>query len=238
MHASAETMGPDPRRPRALRLDHGFLRWGAFLIGLGAVPLAVQAGWLSEVGIDAAWPYWPLALVGIGVGLLVQSTPLAALGAILIGLSFGLPIGAAVGGSDGLPVACIGGPHGPAVGTTRSGTLVAGSSVEVTGGCGDLTVAAEPGTAWSVEGPSDVAIDDLPGRLQIRARPSLGGGDRSVAVTLPAGSLLDVRLTGVAGNLSASMPGADLTGFGAEMNFGRADVNLSGARLRGDLSVD
>ena len=56
-----------------MRIRRGFLFWGLFLIPLGAIPLLVRGGYLSEDLLTNAWQLWPLILVGIGVALLVYA---------------------------------------------------------------------------------------------------------------------------------------------------------------------
>lgn len=57
-----------------MRIDRGLLDWGAFLIVLGAVPLAARAGYLDTDTLRRAWELWPLVLIGIGLGLILQRT--------------------------------------------------------------------------------------------------------------------------------------------------------------------
>ena len=60
-----------------MRVNRGLLGWGVFFIVLGAVPLAVQAGVVSEARVREAWQLWPLILVGIGLGLVLERTRFA-----------------------------------------------------------------------------------------------------------------------------------------------------------------
>jgi hypothetical protein len=50
-----------------VRVNRSLLGWGVFLIVLGAVPLAVREGLVSEDVVANAWQLWPLVLVGAGV---------------------------------------------------------------------------------------------------------------------------------------------------------------------------
>ena len=47
-----------------MRVNRGLLGWGVFFIVLGAVPLAVRSGLLSEASLANAWQLWPLLLIG------------------------------------------------------------------------------------------------------------------------------------------------------------------------------
>ena len=57
-----------------MHIRRGYLGWGVFLILVGAVPLAVRAGYLTDDQIGRLWSLWPLILIGIGVGLILRRT--------------------------------------------------------------------------------------------------------------------------------------------------------------------
>lgn len=59
-----------------MRVDRRFLGWGVFFILLGAVPLVVRAGYLTQAQVAGSWSLWPLILIGIGVGILLSRTRL------------------------------------------------------------------------------------------------------------------------------------------------------------------
>ena len=56
-----------------MHVHRRFLGWGVFFILLGAIPLAVQAGLLTAAQVADWWRFWPLILVGIGLGLLLRA---------------------------------------------------------------------------------------------------------------------------------------------------------------------
>ena len=53
---------------------------------LGAVPLAVHAGWVDAAAFDEAWQLWPLLLVGAGLGLVLARTKAAVVGGLAHGV--------------------------------------------------------------------------------------------------------------------------------------------------------
>src|SRR5687768_4959284 len=73
--------GSAPGRPRlaqhrpqtvpygvVVRIDQGYLGWGVFFVAAGAIALAIGAG----VVVDQRWwSFWPLLLVGAGIGLVL-----------------------------------------------------------------------------------------------------------------------------------------------------------------------
>ena len=49
-----------------MRINRGFLGWGVFLLIVGAIPLAVRAGYVTVDQIGNVGSLWPLILIGIG----------------------------------------------------------------------------------------------------------------------------------------------------------------------------
>jgi hypothetical protein len=156
-----------------MRINRGLLNWGTFLIALGGVPLAVQQGWADESIAGDMWRVWPLILVGIGLGLILRWTPVAWLGGALVAGTFGLIFGALIaGGISGISSACVGSGSDGGV-TSRSGIASSTSfSLDIEFSCGQLNVAREAGTNWSVEashaGDNAPTIDGSISRLSIR----------------------------------------------------------------------
>jgi hypothetical protein len=122
-----------------MRINRRFIGWGVFFIVLGAVPLAVRGGVLDADLVRRAWELWPLILVGIGLGLVLERTELAVIGSIIVGLTFGVMGGAliatGVGSTAGFTAAATDGsnwslegrsPDGspPEIATTSSGLVV------------------------------------------------------------------------------------------------------------------
>jgi hypothetical protein len=212
-----------------MRIDRRALDWGVFLIVVGAVSLAVQQGWIPR---DVEWwRFWPVLLIGWGVGLIVGRTAAGAIGGLIVAVTLGLLVGGVIAG--GLSLGRIGavcaGETGGVAFPAQSGTFT-GSAAAVTldTGCGGLTVTTAAGTGWSLAGTSSDGqpprIEASGQRLEIRSRDE--GGFRFVP--FDAGEHWDVRLpTGVTLNLAA------------EVNAGTARLSLGGATLGElDLSVN
>jgi hypothetical protein len=138
-----------------MRINRGFLAWGVFLLIVGAVPLAVRAGYLTEDQIRNVGGLWPLILIGIGVGILLARTRYAFVGGILVAATFGVIVGGVLaGGVEGLGVgAC--GPGGGNVTAfeTREGPLTeSAASVDLDMNCGDVMLSVGSGNTWRIEG--------------------------------------------------------------------------------------
>jgi hypothetical protein len=221
-----------------MRIDRGLLGWGVFLIVLGAVPLAVRAGSLDPVMVRRAWELWPLILIGIGLGLVLQRTKAAAVGGLVVAIAFGLIGGSVLAGGvgAGLPECStgIGSGDGTAF-TTRTGSLGGGARVELELNCGDLVVGAAPGSAWTVagsdrsgEGPDILGAND---RLRVRSRDRTGitfvsPGERW-QVTLPVDPAITLNVSLNAGSARIALPGAHVPDVTVSVNAGEIRMNLS-----------
>jgi len=205
-----------------VRIKRGLLGWGVFFLLVGAVPLAVRAGYLSDDQIGRIGSLWPLILIGIGIGILLARTRLAVLGGLLVAATFGLIVGGVLsGGIEGLA----GGACAPASGTTAfasrdGGFEAATANVELEFSCGTLTINTAPGVGWRVEG------EDGDG-----TGPSIDGDEESLIVSS------DHRDRGPFGVLSdraswrVTLPGAVGLELGVDLNAGSSSVDLGGASV-------
>ena len=73
-----------------MRIHRGLASWGLFFIVAGGVPLAVQTGVLPPTVLDRWWSFWPLILVGVGLGLIFTRTSLEVLGGLVVSATLGL----------------------------------------------------------------------------------------------------------------------------------------------------
>ncbi|HEY6571184.1 MAG TPA: DUF5668 domain-containing protein, partial [Candidatus Limnocylindrales bacterium] len=72
-----------------MHINRGMLGWGVFLIVAGSVPLLVQAGAVDPEVIRRVWQLWPLILIGIGLGLILQRTRAAVVGGLIVAVTCG-----------------------------------------------------------------------------------------------------------------------------------------------------
>ncbi|MEO5884014.1 MAG: DUF5668 domain-containing protein, partial [Candidatus Limnocylindrales bacterium] len=74
-----------------MRTDRGLLGWGVFLVVAGAIALAVQSGSIPD---RSWWTFWPLNLVGAGVGRIFQRTRLQPLGGLVMAMTGAIEVNA------------------------------------------------------------------------------------------------------------------------------------------------
>ncbi len=87
-----------------MRIDRAFVGWGLFFILVGAVPLAVRGGALTQDQVAEWWRFWPLLVVAIGLGLILRKTPFEGLGGLLVAVTAGVMVGSLVAaGGTGFP---------------------------------------------------------------------------------------------------------------------------------------
>jgi hypothetical protein len=227
-----------------MRLDPRFLNWGVFFILLGGVPLAVSQGWIPADVVDRAWRFWPLILIGIGLGLLLRRTAFHFLGGLVVAIAFGLMFGSllsgGVAGGVNLGFNCSSDRAGSAF-PDQSGSLRSSATVSLELSCGDLTVATTSPNGWSLSG---TAPDGRPPNVTANLeRLSITSGTRSLFgsagetwhVGLPTQSTLDLSTTLNAGSARLTLAGMHLTRFSGTTNAGETIVDFSGASL-GSLS--
>ena len=124
-----------------MRVNRGLLGWGVFFIVAGSIPLLVQAGVLDPARVRQVWQLWPLILIGIGLGLILQRTRAAIVGGLVVAATFGILVGGwfAVGFVPGAGFgACgIGGNDAGQAFPTQTGALQASATVKLDLSCGD-----------------------------------------------------------------------------------------------------
>jgi hypothetical protein len=221
-----------------MTVDRGLLGWGIFLICLGVVPLAVEAGWLDAGQVDGVWRLWPLILVGIGLGIVLRLTRLAWLGGALVAATFGLLLGGLLAvGSEGFTGACVGG--GARTQSSRSG-LATGDEfrldVELT--CGDLAVRRGTQSTWLVQithaQGREPVIEGSTSSLRLRPDYRSDGlfvlareprNDWQVSVPAAPGLAVGATLNAAKGSLTLG-PGV-VESVGATLNAADATIDLS-----------
>lgn len=233
-----------------MRINRGLLGWGVFLLLVGAVSLAVRAGYLTDDQIGRIGGLWPLILIGIGIGILLARTRFAVLGGLLVAATFGAIVGGVLsGGIEGFA----GGACGPGTGTAQfpsdEGRFDATTaSVELDFNCGNLTVRSEPADRWRVEGedgdgigPSiDADAESLRVTAGNRDRGPLGVlSDReSWRITLPNSVRLELNIELNAGSGTVNLAGASVESLDLSLNAGSATLDLATAEELRFLNVD
>ncbi len=221
-----------------MQVDRSRFGWGLFLVLLGLIPLGVVANVLDGSTVRQAWQLWPLVLIGLGVGLLIGRARGALVSTLVVSISLGLAAGGLLAGAGGGVLAGGACSPGGTGGAAPTGTLASGTTVTIEGGCGDLHVTAQAGTSWQATGDAASELKVQTGPHSISIRP---GGDlifhgrNTLSVALPTDPQLDLRLKSGFGDLSVSLPGANLSGLQADVSLGSGVIDLTGATLSGTL---
>jgi hypothetical protein len=227
-------------------MNRGFLNWGVFLVLLGAVPLAVQAGVVDAAAVRELWQLWPLILIGLGIGLILRLTRVGWIGGVIVAATLGIMLGSLLaGGLQGVTSAC-GTGSGQEV-TTRSGPAETGgfgTAIELT--CGDLSVGRAPGGSWTLvareEPGHPPAIEASPSALRVRSGTGgafgfLGQTRRDWTITLPTESELTYGMTLNAARAEVQLGSGPLEAVSATLNASDARIDLSGATLASGASA-
>jgi hypothetical protein len=224
-----------------MRVNRGLLGWGVFFIVLGAVPLAVRAGALDPGVVRRAWELWPLILIGLGLGLVLQRTRLAILGGLVVAVTLGLMGGAlvttGVGATGGLTSCGFGAGHGQGPDfASQTGTFSGDATVRLEMNCGDVTVAPADGPGWSVSGTSDQGrapdVRATATELIVRAPGRKGIGLTAKPwdwrVTLPRAGAAYIDLAVNAGSARLDLAGMTTPTLDVAVNAGDARVDMEG----------
>jgi hypothetical protein len=225
-----------------MRINRGLLGWGVFFIVLGSVPLAVRANAVDPVLVRRAGELWPLILVGIGLGLVLERTRIAVVGALVVAVTSGLMGGAliatGIGGTGGLGACGLGNGSRPATAIPpQSGVFSGSASARIELDCGDVTVSATDAAQWTVAGTGDEGraptVTSEPSRLVVRAPERRGinlGVDGSYwDVMLPRSVPTSIELSVNAGSGHVNLAGMAVPAFDLSVNAGDARIDLSGA---------
>lgn len=221
-----------------MHVDRNRFGWGLFLVILGLVPLAVATNVIDGSVVRQAWQLWPLVLIGLGLGVLMGRARGALVSTLVVSISLGLAAGALLAGAGGGVLAGGACSPGGIGGAAPNGTLTSGTTVTIEGGCGDLHVNAQAGSAWQASGDaaSDLKVETGPQTIRIRPGGDLlFHGRNTLTVALPMDPQLDLHLKSGLGDLSVALPGAHLSGLHADVSFGSGVVDLTGATLTGTL---
>ena len=232
-----------------MQIRRGYLGWGVFLILTGAVPLAVRSGYLTDDQIGRLWTLWPLILVGVGVGLILNRTRFEFIGGIIVAATLGLMAGGFLSGGIGtLSTGACGQDAGTTAFPTRDGTfLPSGGSIDIEADCGNVTIGVAAGDGWRVEGEDGDGIgpDIDATEAAVRVRPRDDGGAPFWAlgkrdtwrVTVPGAVRTDVDLHLNAGQATLDLSGALVGTVGLRLNAGSATIDLESAEAVAGIDI-
>ena len=221
-----------------MRVNRGLLGWGVFFIVAGSIPLLVQAGVLDPARVRQVWQLWPLILIGIGLGLILQRTRAAIVGGLVVAATFGILVGGwfAVGfvPGSGFGACGIGGTNDPGQAfPTQTGALQPSATVTLDLSCGDAEITSASGTAWTVSGTSD---DGTPptitsnGDLRVQSPHHSGidfGHTSRWQVTLPTDRSVQLDVSANAGSVDAALGPMHVPNLSASVNAGSATIDMA-----------
>jgi hypothetical protein len=229
-----------------MRFDRRLVGFGLFLITVGLVMVAVREGWLPTDTARRSWELWPLILIGVGLSILLRGGPGAAIGGLVLALTFGAMVGGVVATGAFVPFGVCSGErsHGVAF-PAASGDLSTAAAVTIEQDCGDMTVATAPGATWHVAGVSGDArgprVEAGSGDLRVNNRTDTAfafGGAEAWDVVLPEDPTLDLTVRVNAGQSQIDLGGAHLGRVSVERNAGSLDLDLRHVAALGSFAVD
>jgi hypothetical protein len=232
-----------------VRIHRDLAGWGVFFIVAGGVPLAVQTGLLDPAVLDRWWSFWPLILVGIGLGLIFTRTPLEMVGGLIVSGTLGLLaagiLTSGFGGIGDLQTGVCGPSEGGTPFETRTGDFESDASVSVEAACGTVEINTNAGQSWTVGGVDETgqgpSIEADGESLSVSPPDDDFGGfvgerDRWV-VSVPTAPRLDLFMSVDAGSVVADLQDARLSVVEVELNAGQATVILRDAAEVGGIEA-
>src|SRR6185295_596144 len=140
----------------SMRIHRDLAGWGVFFVVAGGVALAVQLGLIPSTVLDRWWSFWPLLLVGIGLGLLLTRTSLEMLGGLIVSGTLGLMaagiLTSGFGGIGDLPSGVCGSGGGGTPFEPHRGRFDGDASVRIELDCGTVQVDTTGDDTWTVDG--------------------------------------------------------------------------------------
>lgn len=229
-----------------MQIDRRLVGFGLFLITVGAVMIAVRQGVLAEATAGRAWSLWPMILVGIGLSIALDRRPGAALGGLVLAVTFGAIVGGVAStGSFGFSGICNGASDRGTAFAETSGELADRARVTIKQNCGDVTVTTAPGSTWNLSGAASNSrqprLDARPDALTIDSSESTSfgfDGRTAWAVVLPRDPLLDLDIEANAGDGRLTLAGARLARLSIQRNAGSIDIDLREIAALDELTVD
>lgn len=237
-----------------MRVKNSHLYWGIFLVAIGGAVLFVDRTAIDESRIVDLLRLWPAVIIAIGVALVLRRTRFSVAGGMLAAALPGLVLGGMLAVGPRIAWDCAPGSQEPVSFVTRDGTFSGPARVDVTTGCGSLTITTRTGAGWSLEAGNTrgdaTNLDASPNRLSVGDDHRSGwfgfhGRDEwRLALPTTALAALDVNVN--TGDSRTELPGADIGTLAYTTNAGRSAVDLTDTAIEtlrasvnaGELSVE
>ena len=229
-----------------MHIDRRLVGFGLFLITVGGVMVAVRQGILTEDSARQAWTLWPVILIGVGLSIALAGRPGAAIGGLVLAITFGAILGgvAATGAFPGVGLCSGSGGHGTRF-SDGGGDLGPTARVSIAQDCGDLTIGTVAGSTWSVSGESRDGrpphIERTTDTLRITT-PDDGpfdlGGSSAWTLVVPRDTAIGLEVKVNGGQSRLALGGANLRSLSVEANAGSIELDLRDATAVGDTTLD
>lgn len=221
-----------------MRVNRTLLYTGIFLVAIGGVVAAADMGVVRESLLRDTLRLWPLAVIGLGLGLVLRHTRVSLASGMLAAAVPGLLLGSVFALVPRFSGLCtdigdstrVYGEHGAFSGR---------ATVSVTVDCGSLRLLTGPGREWRLdaqmaEGGVDPEVVASARRLSI-ASANRDGWLRLApddwALALPTDALGDLALTVNAGRGDVDLADAVIDGLAIEANASEVIVDASTASV-------
>src|SRR3954469_2168508 len=138
-----------------MRVKRGFVYGGVFLVALGGVLAAADAGRVDSGLLGEVLRLWPLALIAIGAAVLLRRTPLGLSGGMVAAAVPGLLLGSGIAFLPKYATTC-GSSSEPTVAPVAQGSFASSARIEIHTACGRLDVHTQPGSSWQIQSGNTV----------------------------------------------------------------------------------
>jgi hypothetical protein len=214
-----------------------YLGWGVFLICVGIVPLAYQAGLIDIAGLGQVVRLWPLIVIAIGMGIALRASRYRGLAGVLVAGVLGLLVGASLAGGVSTIGGCTGSQSSDGTPFNDSGDASSGAPneplrVNVDVSCASFTASSAGTSNWTVSGTADQAplVTADPGHIDLQSAgtsriPFVSRGETWNA-QLPAQIAL-AYFKFNASSATLNLGPGEIDMFSLDLNAGDADVDLS-----------
>ncbi len=221
-----------------MRVNRRFLYWGVFLVALGGAVVVANLAAVDDSVISPALGLWPLILVAIGLAIVLRRTPYSLPAWLVAAALPGLALGGvfAVGPHIGLDC----GSGEPSAFEHQQGAFSGSSRVDVTTGCGTLTVDTAAGSSWQLDTANtrDLGATVSSTASSLSVTTGRRGGWFGAAngrdvwrLMLPTSRIDDLNLDINAGEGSLDLGGAQIGSLELTANAAHATADLSGAAI-------
>jgi hypothetical protein len=229
-------------------VNRAFLYAGTFLLAIGGVLVAADLSGVDTARLVDVLRWWPLAVLAIGLGIVLRRSQAALPAGLFAAAIPGLVLGGALSLVPRVVGDCGVRQAAPPT-STQEGTFEGPTSVSVTTGCGSVSIATAPGSAWHLTAQNTAGqtpiVTAAAGSLSISSREHEGwgsfrGGRDTWDLTLPTSGLDDLSVVTYTGQSRVALPGAQIGRLAITANASQIDVDASTAsvaNLAGTVNV-